>query len=181
MLSPFFQYQGIPLWRNVRVLRTAVQVVSAILVVAIIAFAITNVLEAAEDRGLSLGFEFLGLEAGFPISESIIGYEESDSYLHAFTVGILNMLKVSIIGVFLATLLGAFIGVCRLSSNWLVSRTADVYVESVRNVPLLVQLFFWYFAVFQTLPRVQQSIQWPGPVFINNRGKGLAFLRLGAR
>ena len=177
MLSPFFQYQGIPLWRNVRVLRTAVQVVSAILVVAIVAFAITNVLEAAEDRGLSLGFEFLELEAGFPISESLIGYEESDSYLHAFTVGILNMLKVSIIGVFLATLLGAFVGVCRLSSNWLVSRTADVYVESVRNVPLLVQLFFWYFAVFQTLPRVQQSIQWPGPVFINNRGIFFAWAR----
>ena len=177
MLSPFFQYQGIPLWRNVRVLRTAVQVVSAILVVAIVAFAITNVLEAAEDRGLSLGFEFLGLEAGFPISESIIGYEESDSYLHAFTVGILNMLKVSIIGVFLATLLGAFIGVCRLSSNWLVSRTADVYIESVRNVPLLVHLFFWYFVVFQTLPRVQQSIQWPGPVFINNRGIFFAWPR----
>ena len=163
-------YQGIPVWRNVRFLQAALQVVSAALVVATLAFIVSNVLSAADKRGLSLGFDFLGQEAGFPISESIIGYEESNSFLRAFMVGVLNMLKVSLIGIVLATALGIFIGASRLSSNWLVSKIAGLYIETIRNVPLLVQLFFWYFAVFQALPEVQSSIKWPGPVYLSNRG-----------
>ncbi len=164
-------YQGIPVWRNVRFLRAALQVASAAFIVAVVAFVISNVLSAADKRGLSLGYDFLGEEAGFDIGEDfIIEYDASNSFLRAFMVGVLNMLKVSITGVILATALGIFIGVSRLSTNWLVSKIAGVYIEIFRNVPLLVQLFFWYFAVFQALPAVQSSIKWPGPIYLSNRG-----------
>ena len=160
----------IPLWRDVRVLRAVTQIVSAVLVVSLVVFIVTQVLAAANERGFSLGFDFLQEEAGFPIAESVIEYEESDSFLYAFGVGILNTLKVAILGVILATLLGTFLGICGVSTNWLVSRIAVVYVEIFRNVPLLVQLFFWYFGVFQLLPQVADSIRWPGPFILNNRG-----------
>ena len=176
-LARLLTYQGIPLWRNVRFLRAALQVISAAIVVAVIAFAVSNIIGAAERRGISLGFDFLDQEAGFPISESVIGYEESNSFLHAFFVGILNMLKVSLIGIVIATALGIFIGASRLSSNWLVAKIASVYIEIIRNVPLLVQLFFWYFAVFQALPIVQASIKWPGPIYLSNRGIFLTLVK----
>ena len=163
-------FGSIPLWRDVRVLRALAQIVSAVLVVGLVVFIVTQVLAAANERGFALGFDFLQEEAGFPISESVIKYEESDSFLYAFGVGILNTLKVAILGVILATVLGTFLGICGVSTNWLVSRIAVVYVEIFRNVPLLVQLFFWYFGVFQLLPQVAESIQWPGPLILNNRG-----------
>ena len=163
-------FGAIPFWRDVRVLRALTQIVSAVLVVSLVVFIVTQVLAAANERGFSLGFDFLREEAGFPIAESVIGYEESDTFLYALGVGILNTLKVAILGVILATILGTFLGICGVSTNWLVSRIAVVYVEIFRNVPLLVQLFFWYFGVFQLLPQVRESIQWPGPFILNNRG-----------
>jgi general L-amino acid transport system permease protein len=166
----FLSYRGIPFWRDARVLRGVAQVISAIIVVSIVVFLINNLLGAADRRGIPLGFGFVGGEAGFPIGESVIGYEESNSYLYAFFVGVLNTLKVAIVGIVLATILGVTIGVARLSSNWLVSRIASVYIEIFRNVPLLLQLFFWYFGVFLTFPSVQESIHWPGPIYLNNRG-----------
>jgi general L-amino acid transport system permease protein len=163
-------FGSIPLWRDVRVLRALAQIVSAVLVVGLVVFVVTQVLAAANERGFSLGFDFLQEEAGFPIAESVIEYEESDSFLYAFGVGILNTLKVAILGVILATILGTILGICGVSTNWLVSRIAVVYVELFRNVPLLVQLFFWYFGIFQLLPQVAESIRWPGPLILNNRG-----------
>ena len=168
--SRLLTYRGVPLWRDVRVLQGVTQVVSAIIVVSFVVFFIGNVLEAADRRGLALGFDFLGQEAGFPIAESVIEYQESDSFLYAFLVGVLNTLKVALVGIVLATGLGVIVGVARISPNWLVSKIAGIYIETIRNVPLLVQLFFWYFGVFQLLPLVQQSIHWPGPVYLNNRG-----------
>ena len=165
-----FSFGTIPFWRDVRVLRALAQLVSAVLVVSLVVFIVTQVLAAASERGFSLGFDFLQEEAGFPIAESVIEYEESDSFLYAFGVGILNTLKVAVLGVILATLLGTVLGICGVSTNWLVSRIAVVYVEIFRNVPLLVQLFFWYFGVFQLLPQVADSIRWPGPLILNNRG-----------
>ena len=129
-----------------------------------------NLLSAADKRGLSLGFDFLTQEAGFPIGESVIDYEPSDSFRYAFGVGILNTLKASVLGVFLATVLGVFVGLARLSSNWLVRNVAGVYIQTFRNIPLLVQLFFWYFAIFQALPLVQEAIRIPGPVYFSNSG-----------
>lgn len=164
-------YQGVPLWRDDRVLKGVAQVVSAILVIGFLYFFISNVLAAANARGLSLGFDFLQESAGFPIGESIfIEYEPSMSFLQAFAVGLLNTLKVSLVGIVLATILGIIVGVARLSSNWLIRNMASVYVESLRNVPLLVLLFFIYFGVFQALPRVQESLALGNIFYINQRG-----------
>ncbi len=161
---------SIPLWRDERVLKAAAQIVSAVAVIAFLIFFVGNVLRAANARGLSLGYDFLGEEAGFPLAESVIPYDESRSFAYAFLVGILNTLKVALIGIVLATALGTVTAVARLSSNWLVSKMASVYIEIVRNVPLLVQLFIWYFAVFQALPPVMESIRWPGPIYLSERG-----------
>jgi general L-amino acid transport system permease protein len=163
-------YRGIPLWRDVRVMQAVAQIVSVVLVVSIVVFLVANLFSAADDRGLSLGFDFLQQEAGFPIGESIIDYEPADSFQYAFGVGILNTLKASLLGVFLATVLGVFVGLARLSPNWLLRNVAGVYIQTFRNIPLLVQLFFWYFAVFQAFPLVQEAIRLPGPVFLSNRG-----------
>lgn len=163
-------YKGVPLWRDSRVLTAVAQVASALIVTFLVVFFVTNLLSAAERRGFSLGFDFVSQEAGFPIGETVISYEESDTFLYAFWVGILNTLRVAVIGIVFATILGIIAGVARLSTNWLIRTVATVYIETFRNVPLLVQLFFWYFAVFQALPLVQEALQWPGPVYISNRG-----------
>lgn len=169
-LAGLLVYQGIPLWRDIRVIGAVAQILSALIIVSLVAFFVSNLINVADSRGISLGFDFLGISAGFPMSESILEYQESDSYLYAFGLGILNTLKVALVGIVLATALGLVAGVARLSSNWLISSIAGFYVEAIRNVPLLVQLFFWYFGVFQLLPLVRESIAWPGPIFLNNRG-----------
>jgi general L-amino acid transport system permease protein len=161
---------SIPLWRDERVLQGIAQVVSAVLVIGFLIFAISNVLKAAEARGLGLGYDFVDEAAGFPLAESVIPYDESRSFAYAFQVGILNTIKAALVGVVLATIVGTTVALARLSTNWLVSRTASVYIEAIRNVPLLVQLFIWYFAVFQNLPDVQESVQWPGPIYLSQRG-----------
>ena len=170
LIRRLLTYRGIPLWRDVRVLQATGQLVSVVVVVSILVFFVANLLSAADERGLSLGFDFLDQEAGFPIGESVIDYDESDSFLYAFWVGIVNTLKVALLGVFFATVLGILVGLARLSSNWLMRSLAGVYIQTIRNVPLLVQLFFWYFAVFQALPLVQQAVRLPGPVYLSNRG-----------
>ncbi len=161
---------SIPLWRDDRVIKGVAQVISAILVIGFLVFAVGNVLRAAHERGLSLGYDFINQTAGFPLAESVIPYDPSRSFGYAFLVGILNTLKAAIVGVALATALGTVTALARLSSNWLVSKIASAYIETVRNIPLLVQLFIWYFAVFQGLPSVQEAIQLPGPVFLSQRG-----------
>ncbi len=163
-------YRGVPVWRDVRVLRWVAQIISVIVVLSFLFFAVSNVLDAADKRGLALGFDFLEEEAGFPIAESVIDYEESDFFRYAFLMGILNTIKVALLGIVLATVLGFFLGVARLSTNWLLRQIAGVYIEIFRNIPLLVQLFFWYFGVFLLLPTVRDSIHWPGPVYLSNRG-----------
>ena len=160
----------IPLWRDARVLRATAQIISVVVVVSIVVFSVSNVIDAANDRNLDLGFSFLGEEAGFPIAESVVDYDEANSFRYAFFVGILNTLKVALVGLVAATVLGVVLGVSRISTNWLVSRAAGLYIEIFRNIPLLIQLFFWYFGVFLLLPTVQESIELPGPVYISNRG-----------
>jgi general L-amino acid transport system permease protein len=171
-------HSQIPFWRDERVLRIAAQVVSAVLVIGLLYWAIINVINGAEQRGLSLGFEFLGEAAGFPVGESDLPYDPSRSFLYAFFVGVLNTLKVSIVGIFLATILGTFIGIARLSTNWLVNRLALVYIEFHRNIPLLVLLLLWYRGVFTRLPDVQESITFPGPVYLSQRGLYLTWPQL---
>ena len=159
----------IPFWRDVRVLRVLFQVVFLVGVILLLAILYTNMLRGLRSLGLTLNLNFLQDEAGFGISEGI-SYDPSDTYLRAFWVGILNTLRVSIIGVVCATLIGLFFGIARLSSNWLIRTIATAYVECFRNVPLLLQILFWYTAVVGQLPRVRESIALFGGVFINNRG-----------
>jgi general L-amino acid transport system permease protein len=169
--TTLFSYQGVPIWRDDRVLKGVAQIISASIVLGFLYFFISNVLEAANNRGLLLGYNFLNFSAGFPIGESIIiDYEPSMSFLQAFAVGVLNTLKVSLIGVVLATILGVIVGVARLSSNWLIRNIANVYVETFRNVPLLVLLFFIFFGVFQALPSVRESVNLANILIINQRG-----------
>ncbi len=165
----------VPFWRDDRVLKWIAQIISTVAVVGFLAFFISNVLRAAQVRGLDLGYGFVRDAAGFALAEAAIPYDPSMSFGRALLVGLLNTIKVALVGIVLATVLGLFTALARLSSNWLVSKIASTYIEIIRNVPLLVQLFFWYFAVFQQLPPVRQSIQLPGPTYLSQRGLYLAW------
>ena len=167
--SPKVESGKIPFWRDVRVLRVLFQVLFLSGVILLLAILYRNMLEGLRGLGLTLNFNFLQDEAGFGISEGI-AYDPSDSYLKAFWVGIVNTLRVSIIGIVCATLIGLFFGIARLSSNWLIRTIAAAYVECFRNIPLLLQILFWYTAVVGQLPKVRESISFFGSVFINNRG-----------
>ncbi len=161
---------GTPIWRDERALRAGAQILSTIFVIGLVYWTVTNLFQAAEQRGLALGYDFLDEAAGFPIGEGIIPYDPSQSFLYAFWVGVLNTLKVAIVGIALATVMGTLVGLARLSSNWLLSRLALAFIELHRNIPLLVLLFIWYFAIFTQLPRVRESIELPGSIYLNQRG-----------
>ncbi len=166
-----FGFSGdVPPWRDERAIRAVAQLISAALLIGAVIWLVTNFLQAAEQRGLPLGYDFLSQESGFPIGESVIQYDPSRPFLYAFLVGLLNTLKVSILGIILATILGTGIGLARMSSNWLLSKLALAYIEFFRNTPLLVLLFIWYFAVFNRFPRVRDSFTLPGPIYLNQRG-----------
>ena len=123
-----------------------------------------------ERQGIASGFGFMNTTAGFGIITSLIEYTEASSYGRAFLVGLLNTLMLSALGVVAATILGVIIGVARLSKNWLVRKLASVYIETFRNIPLLLQIFFWYFAVLRALPSPKNSVNWADSFFLNNRG-----------
>ncbi len=132
----------------------------------------TNTSANLEARGMSSGFDFLGSTAGFSIAWSIIPYSPTDTYGHVYLVGIVNTLLVSMLAIVLTTILGFVVGILRLSHNWLISTVAAWYVEIIRNTPLLLQILFWYLAVFSVLPRPKQSIDIGalGIFQLNNRG-----------
>lgn len=159
----------IPFWRDIRVLRVLFQVIFLIGIVLLAGILYTNMLRGLRGLGLTLNLDFLNDEAGFGIAEGI-AYEPSDTYLRAFWVGVLNTIRVSVIGIACATILGLVAGVARLSSNWLVRNVAAIYVECFRNIPLLLQILFWYTAVILQLPSVRKSFTFFGSVFINQRG-----------
>ena len=146
------------------------QGVAIAVVIAVGVFLVSNTLENLAQQGVASGFGFMSSSAGFGISTSLISYNESSTIGRAFLVGILNTLLVSAVGILVATVMGVAIGVARLSSNWLLSRLAGAYVETLRNIPLLLQIFFWYFAVLRTLPPPRGSYDLGEIVFLNNRG-----------
>ena len=163
-------YGPVPPWRDVRVLRIGAQVAVVLVVALLVATLAANLTSTMSERGLSFGFGFLTRRAGFEIGESPVPYSPNATYRQAFIVGLLNTLFVGVLGIVLATVLGVVVGVARLSTNWLVNRVALGYVELMRNTPLLVQLFFIYFAVFLQLPPVRESVALPGAIFLNQRG-----------
>ena len=145
------------------------QIVVVGIAVAVIAWLWSNTVHNLSVRRISTGFAFLGREAGMPIADSWIPYSAKDHYLRAFLVGLANTLRVAVIGVLLATILGTLIGIARLSSNWLLSRLAAVYVEVLRDIPLLLQLLFWY-VLMQGLPAARAAWKPISGVFLSNRG-----------
>jgi len=131
---------------------------------------IGNVMTNLETRGISTGFGFLSQPAGFGISQTLIEYDETFSFGRTFIVGLLNTLLVSALGIVAATILGVFVGISRISPNWLLRKISMIYIEILRNIPLLLQIFFWYFVVLQALPRPRDSITFGEAIFINVRG-----------
>lgn len=159
-----------PFWSNRRNRAVVWQVLAVAFAVTAFVWLGLNTAENLNRLNIASGFGFWDTTAGFGITMSLISYAETSSYGRAFLVGLLNTLLVSAIGIVLATLLGFIIGIGRLSSNWLIARLAAVYIETIRNVPLLLQLFFWYFAVLRALPSPRQSHAVWEAVFLNNRG-----------
>ncbi len=132
--------------------------------------AATNAIENLRRQNIASGLGFWNNTAGFDINQTLIAYSSTSTYGRAFWVGLLNTLLVASIGIVLATILGFIVGIARLSSNWIVAKIAMVYVEVIRNLPLLLQLFFWYNAVLKPLPNPRESINLPGGILLNNRG-----------
>lgn len=140
-------------------------------IVAFLAWgAVANAIDNLRRANIASGFGFWDDTAGFDISQTLIEYSTTSSYGRAFWVGLINTLLVAGIGIVLATVLGFVIGIARLSRNWLVARLAGGYVELIRNLPLLLQLLFWYNAVLKALPELRDSLALPGGGFLNNRG-----------
>ncbi len=170
--------KAIPFYRDERILKITAQIVSTVAIFGFLIWAVINFIKAADARNMELSFGFLKEAAGFPISNPPIEYEAGMTYGRAFLVGLVNTLLISGVGIVAATIIGFLVALARLSSNWLLSRVALIFIEFHRNIPLLVLLFIWYFVVFSFVPPVKESLVWPGPIFINKRGIYITWPRL---
>lgn len=157
-----------PLWRNVRVLRIAFQAVFLVVVVGFLLYLLDNVVYNLERLGFPTGFDYLSQQAGFAIPDS--DFRSTQSLQDALVVGFQNTLKVALFGIVLATILGVTIGVARLSTNWLVRRAAAIYVETFRNIPVLLIILFWYLGVIIRLPPIRDAVELLDVIAISNRG-----------
>ncbi|WP_415635351.1 amino acid ABC transporter permease [Paraphotobacterium marinum] len=146
------------------------QIICVIIICYFFYYILNNTFSNLSSRGITTGFDFLSEKSGFGISQSLIDYSENNTYGDTFLVGLLNTVLVSILGIFFATILGFLIGITKMSNNWLLKKLATCYIEIFRNVPLLLQIFFWYFAVLQTLPSPRNSFNVGESVFLNVRG-----------
>ena len=159
-----------PPWNDPRIRGVVWQILFVGIVLALVAFLIHNTLVNLRRQNIASGFGFLDREAAFGIGESLIAYSPADTYARAFLVGLLNTLYVSALGIVLATVLGTFMGIARLSSNWLIRKLAQVYVETFRNIPLLLQLFFWWAMLRVSAPAPRQAWELLPGVLVSNRG-----------
>jgi general L-amino acid transport system permease protein len=158
-------------WRSARGKRIAYQAAAIVAAVLVAWFLISNTMANLEERRIASGLGFLSREAGFEIGESaFLRYTAADSYLRALLVGLTNTLAVALIGVVLSTVLGTAIGLFRLSKNFLLRTVSAGYVEFLRNVPLLVQLFFWYAVITEGMPGPREALSPLPGVFLSNRG-----------
>ena len=146
------------------------QTLTILVVILVFGFFTYNAQVNMENRGITFGYGFLSQESSFDVQFSLIEYDGSHSYFRAYLVGLLNTILVSVIGIILATIIGVIVGIARLSKNYLIERTAAVYVEFFRNIPLLLQIFFWYFAALRALPLPQKTEPMFGVFFLTIKG-----------
>jgi general L-amino acid transport system permease protein len=164
------QAEKIPFWHDSEKRAIIYQIGVALAVALLGYYLISNTIHNLERQSIATGFGFLQKEAAFEIGESLIPYSAANNYARALLVGMLNTLLVSFIGIILTVLLGTIIGIARLSSNWLVAKLAGIYIEVFQNIPVLLQLFFWYAIFYEMLPRPKQALNPMKGVFISNRG-----------
>lgn len=157
------------MWASERLRNIVYQVALVVLLGLVAGYAIHNLVHNLQSRAITIGFSYLTQEAGFDISESLVDYDPSRSYGRAFVVGLCNTLLVSVVAVVSASIIGLAVGIARLSPNWLLARLAGGYVESVRNVPLILQLLLWYGLLTEILPPVAEAIRL-GPAYASQRG-----------
>ncbi|MBN3960711.1 ABC transporter permease subunit [Nostoc sp. NMS8] len=158
------------IWRDVRFWRIALQLVAVFLAVVVVVILWGNLKRNLRQLGIPFGFDFLKQQASFDIGEKLISYKPTDTYSRALWVGLINSLRVAIAGIFLTTIVGISAGIARLSDNWLVRNITMVYVEVFRNTPLLLQLLFWYFAVFISFPKTENKISLWGFIGVSQNG-----------
>ncbi len=166
--------ENIPFWLDPKKRAVVFQILVFCLVGLLAYYLVSNTLANLKRQSIATGFGFLEKEASFEIGESMIPYSSADTYARALLVGALNTLKVSFIGIVLSVLLGTIIGIARLSSNWLVARLAGLYIEVMQDIPVLLQLFFWYAIFYETLPSPRQALHPFAGVFLCNRGVAVA-------
>ncbi|EMX9181357.1 amino acid ABC transporter permease [Citrobacter sedlakii] len=155
------------------------QIIAILAVVAVVIYLVHNTINNLSNRGITSGFAFLDRSAGFGIVQHLIDYQQGDTYGRVFLVGLLNTLLVSALCIVFASVLGFFLGLARLSDNWLLRKLSTVYIEIFRNVPPLLQIFFWYFAVLRNLPGPRQAVSALDAVFLSNRGLNIPSPQLG--
>ena len=146
------------------------QIIAIVAVLAIVVYLVHNTVTNLNNRGITSGFAFLERGAGFGIVQHLIDYQEGDTYGRVFVVGLLNTLLVSALCIVFASILGFFLGLARLSENWLLRKLSTIYIETFRNIPPLLQIFFWYFAVLRNLPGPRQAVSAFDLMFLSNRG-----------
>ena len=164
------QSNKVPLWRDSRVIKIVGQVLVLAIAIAVLAWMGNNLVNNLQRLNLTFGFNFLDRAASFGIANPPIKYRATDPYFRALLVGLINSLRVMFFGIIIAAILGISVGISRLSDNWLVRKLASAYVEILRNTPLLLQLFFWYFAVFLRLPKIERPLIVGDRFFLTNRG-----------
>lgn len=157
-------------FRDPRIRSIVFQAIALAIVVLVGWYLVDNMVDNMRRQDIASGFGFLDDRAGFDIIQALIPYSSDSSFGRAFVVGLLNTILVAVIGIFFATIIGFVVGVARLSSNWLIAKMAAAYVETFRNIPLLLQIFFWYHAVLKPLPSPRGSLSLFGVVYLNNRG-----------
>lgn len=158
-----------PVWRNRKIVPIILQVLFVLIVGTLLWILVQNTMIGLDRIGINFGFDFLDLRAGFNINEALIEYSTSDPYIRALFVGLLSTLRVSFFGIILATVIGVLVGIAKMSNNWLLSKVASIYIEIFRNTPLLLQIFILNFAVFLSLPTIQEAVGL-GPFYLSNRG-----------
>jgi general L-amino acid transport system permease protein len=162
--------QKVPFWLNPKVRAILFQFMTFVIVGLLAYYLVSNTLINLKKQNIATGFSFFHKESSFEIGESLIPYSAANTYARALLVGALNTIKVAFIGVVITIILGTFIGVARLSSNWLLSKLAAIYIEVMQDIPILLQLFFWYAIFYETLPSPQEALSPGAGIYMSNRG-----------